>query len=1175
MMKIFNKIMVNKIYFLIMGFLFSSGLFAATIHVNSSTGDDASGNGSSGSPYKTFHKAYTASSNSDVINLTGTFNWNDSDETGDVAGSGYTISKNITITGQGASSTIIQAHGTYNSADRSVFKISGTVTINNVTIRHGVTTSGSSAGGIDLTGTLTIDRSVISYNRYNSSDYYGAGGIFTDQNSTLTMDDVTIDNNVFDGKYWGSGGLYSTQSVTITINNSTFSNNTTTSTHPTTYTYSYAQPSGALGVYRFCSVKITNSTIRGNTTNSYGGAIQVWYPTRFIITNCTIANNNADAGAGGINFESVTSGYKIYLKNTILANNTGNSASNDFYSDSGSSSSLYISDGGYNIVESSTNYTFSGTGDVTGDQSNLWGTGVSATPSLGDNSTSNSTQTLALTSGSVAIDAGNGTANDDVSIPATDQRGVSRSGATDIGAYEYVADETNPTVSSLSPADGAEGVATTANLVITFDEAVDVESGNITIKLDSDDSTVEAIDVTSGQVTGTGTTTITIDPTADLAEQTSYYVHIDATAFDDASSNTYAGITDKTSWNFTSADETAPTVTFSPTDGATDVTLASNITLTFSEAVRNTDDSALTDTNVDALITLKETDASGSDIAFDATIDSDKKVITVDPTGNFSNSQVVYAAIGATVEDDVNNAITASGATFTAIANRAPVLTDIDNQSTNEDTAKELTLSASDADGNSLTYSASSADASITPTVSGTTLTLTPAADWNGTVDITVAVSDGSLTDSDPFVLAVNAINDAPTDCPITSETVAENSAVGTVVGIISAVDPDAGDTFTFSLVEGDGTNDADNGLFTISGDTLKTAVILDYEEKGSCTIRMRARDSGGLDFDHSHEVTVTDVNDAPALTTIGDRSTNEDVSHHVVLSATDADGDAITYSASSAEENVTATVSNDTLHLVPAADWNGSASITATATDANSASVSTMFTLTVTAVNDAPVAVELNYPTDGIVIGLQGVHVSHDSIGFDWTASSDIEGDAISYWLVSRHFVEGRSDTLFHDTTLTDTVFSVPLKRFIKDQAELLSKLTVLRWNIIPHDDEDGPRSHNGPFHLKLDGDLLAVGGEEPIPTQFSLHQNYPNPFNPTTTMLYDLPEAAMVHLVIYDVLGRQVRTLVNQDLTAGYHRAVWDATDDMGRPLSGGLYIYRIQAGGFSKTMKMVLLK
>jgi hypothetical protein len=107
----------------------------------------------------------------------------------------------------------------------------------------------------------------------------------------------------------------------------------------------------------------------------------------------------------------------------------------------------------------------------------------------------------------------------------------------------------------------------------------------------------------------------------------------------------------------------------------------------------------------------------------------------------------------------------------------------------------------------------------------------------------------------------------------------------------------------------------------------------------------------------------------------------------------------------------------------------------------------------------------------------------------------------------------------------------------------------------------------------------IISMGTREmdltAVPDEFSLHQNYPNPFNPTTTILYDLPEAAMVHLVIYDVLGRQVRTLVNQDLTAGYHRAVWDATDDLGRPLSGGLYIYRIQAGGFSKTMKMVLLK
>ena len=82
---------------------------AATIYVNSSTGNDTTGDGSSGTPYKTFHKGYTSASSSDTIDLTGTFTWTDSDETGDVAKTGYTIAKNLTIQGQSADATIIQA----------------------------------------------------------------------------------------------------------------------------------------------------------------------------------------------------------------------------------------------------------------------------------------------------------------------------------------------------------------------------------------------------------------------------------------------------------------------------------------------------------------------------------------------------------------------------------------------------------------------------------------------------------------------------------------------------------------------------------------------------------------------------------------------------------------------------------------------------------------------------------------------------------------------------------------------------------------------------------------------------------------------------------------------------------------------------------------------------------
>ena len=122
------------------------------------------------------------------------------------------------------------------------------------------------------------------------------------------------------------------------------------------------------------------------------------------------------------------------------------------------------------------------------------------------------------------------------------------------------ADETSPSLSSSSPADNATAVATTSNIVLNFSEAVDVETGNIVIYKSSDDSVVETIDVTSGQVTGTGSTQITINPSSDLAEQTEYYVQIAATAFDDSSSNSYAGISDKTSLSFTTADETNPSL---------------------------------------------------------------------------------------------------------------------------------------------------------------------------------------------------------------------------------------------------------------------------------------------------------------------------------------------------------------------------------------------------------------------------------------------------------------------------------------------------------------------------------------------------------------------------------------------------------------------------------------
>jgi flagellar hook assembly protein FlgD len=102
-----------------------------------------------------------------------------------------------------------------------------------------------------------------------------------------------------------------------------------------------------------------------------------------------------------------------------------------------------------------------------------------------------------------------------------------------------------------------------------------------------------------------------------------------------------------------------------------------------------------------------------------------------------------------------------------------------------------------------------------------------------------------------------------------------------------------------------------------------------------------------------------------------------------------------------------------------------------------------------------------------------------------------------------------------------------------------------------------------------------LNIESEILIPNQFALHQNHPNPFNPITTLRYDLPENGHVNITIYDMLGREIRTLVNSTQDVGYRSVIWDATNDYGKPVSAGVYLYQIQAGEFVQTRKMVLLK
>lgn len=111
--------------------------------------------------------------------------------------------------------------------------------------------------------------------------------------------------------------------------------------------------------------------------------------------------------------------------------------------------------------------------------------------------------------------------------------------------------------------------------------------------------------------------------------------------------------------------------------------------------------------------------------------------------------------------------------------------------------------------------------------------------------------------------------------------------------------------------------------------------------------------------------------------------------------------------------------------------------------------------------------------------------------------------------------------------------------------------------------------------FYLYYTGNVSSVQSEQKIPSEYALHQNYPNPFNPETTIRYTLPERSDVSLKIYNLLGREITTLVYAQQNAGTKRISWDGRDRFGSEVSSGIYIYRLAAGKFVFARKMMVLR
>ena len=358
-----------------------------------------------------------------------------------------------------------------------------------------------------------------------------------------------------------------------------------------------------------------------------------------------------------------------------------------------------------------------------------------------------------------------------------------------------VTDSADPILSSSSPADEATAIAVDSNIVLTFNEAVDADSGNIIIVKSSDGSTVEAIDVTGSQVSGSGSTEITINPSVTLDEQTAYHLTIDETAFDDSSSNSYAGISDATTINFTTADGTAPTIIFNPADGDTGVGRDSNINIEFNEAVVNTNTSEITNSNIASLIALKDSNLNGSDLEFTATIDTDKKIITIDPNNNFSLGQTVYVSILA-VEDASANETSLSSSTFTVTTTGAAIATIVPtNSSTDIVASSNITIGFNTAMRNLN-------DSEITNSNVNSLITLRNTNSSGTAIPFTASINSAKN------VITINPIGDFSSGQNVyvaigTTVEDAFNNAVSAISSVFTIID-NAVPTFTFNPVDSD-----------------------------------------------------------------------------------------------------------------------------------------------------------------------------------------------------------------------------------------------------------------------------------------------------------------------------------------------------------------------------------
>ncbi len=453
----------------------------------------------------------------------------------------------------------------------------------------------------------------------------------------------------------------------------------------------------------------------------------------------------------------------------------------------------------------------------------------------------------------------------------------------------------------------------------------------------------------------------------------------------------------------------------------------------------------------------------------------------------------------------------------------------------------------------------------------------TTLSNWTGINKITVtAVSNGTYYIDD---IDYTVENTAPTNISLSNSSITDSSASGITVGTLSTTDSDDPGSHIYTFASG-GT---DNSSFTISGASLLTTFTANASTKSSYDIMIRSTDNGSLYYEKNFTITVMSA----AIVWSGPKTTvtksdyadwnaesNQDrITSNVWITRQDnqglfniknESGYNHLYSPDNTEWATGTTASYGSLTYQDWEDWvnyaTGFFTPAIVGVDAvlhlitENIYIDIKFISWTSASSGGGFSYERSTATPlPVELNLFTASVNQNSVKLNWITATEVNnygfevekseaGGMNSEWKTIG-FVKGHGNSnspkeySFVDTKVSTGKYLYRLKQI----------------------------DNNGQFEYSKNVEVSFMK-----PNEFKLEQNYPNPFNPSTTIRFNLPEASAVKIILYNILGQELRILVNEFKESGVNTINFDASG-----LNSGMYIYKIEAGNFVQARKMTLLK